>query len=118
LQELLQSEFKVTPYPMEMGSYSNERGYRMGIYLCMGQPTHGISHTQTIPFHHFTSFSDIHRHMALNHKIFVFLGEGTHKIKQTAEQMACLQAIEHLKGRYSDFSEVVEKIQQKYNIFL
>ena len=118
LQELLQSEFKVTPYPMEMGTYSNERGYRMGIYLCMGQPTHGISHSQTIPFHHFTSFSDIHRHMALHHKIFVFLGEGTHKIKQTAEQMACLQAIEHLKGRYSDFAEVVEKIQQKYNIFL
>jgi len=32
--------------------------------------------------------------------------------------MACLQAIEHVKARYADFSEVVEKIQQKYNIFL
>jgi len=118
LQELLQSEFKVTPYPMEMAAYSAERGYRMGVYLCMGQPTHGISHGQTMAFSQFGSFSDIHRHMAVHHKIFVFLGEGTHKIKQTAEQMACLQAIEHVKARYSDFSEVVEKIQQKYNIFL
>ena len=118
LQELLQSEFKVTPYPMEMSAYSAERGYRMGVYLCMGQPTHGISHNQTMPFSSFASFSDIHRHMALHHKIFVFLGEGTHKIKQTAEQMACLQAIEHVKARYADFVEVVEKIQQKYNIFL
>jgi dsRNA-specific ribonuclease len=118
LQELLQSEFKVTPYPMEMAAYSTERGYRMGVYLCMGQPTHGVSHNQTMAFSSFSSFSDIHRHMAVHHKIFVFLGEGTHKIKQTAEQMACLQAIEHVKARYSDFAEVVEKIQQKYNIFL
>ena len=118
LQELLQSEFKVTPFPMEMAAYSADKGYRMGVYLCMGQPTHGIAHNQTTPFSQFRSFSDIHRHMALHHKIFVFLGEGTHKIKQTAEQMACLQAIEHVKGRYSDFAEVVEKIQQKYNIFL
>jgi hypothetical protein len=54
--------------------------------------------------------------MALNHKIFLFLGEGCHKIKQTAEQMACKDAIGHLKG-YSDFQETINKIQQKYTIF-
>jgi dsRNA-specific ribonuclease len=118
LQELLQSEFKVTPYPMEMEVYSVEKGYHMGVYLCMGQVTHGIAHAQSQSFRDFASFSDIHRYMAVHHKIFLFLGEGTHKIKQTAEQIACKQAIEHLKMLYTDFGETTEKIQQKYNVFL
>jgi len=118
LQELLQSEFKVTPYPMEITTYTLEKGYHMGVYLCMGQPTHGILHNQTIPYTSFSSFQEIHQYMAVNHKIFVFLGEGYHKIKQTAEQMACKQAIEHVKTTYRDFAETVDKIQQKYNAFL
>jgi len=118
LQELLQSEFKVTPFPMEITTYTIEKGFHMGIYLCMGQPTHGILHHQTIPYTSFSSFQEIHNYMALHHKIFVFLGEGFHKIKQTAEQNACKQAIEHLKITYSDFQETVDKIQQKYNAFL
>jgi dsRNA-specific ribonuclease len=118
LQELLQSEFKITPHPIEMSTYSSEKGYHMGVYLCMGQTVHGITHQQSIPYSEFTAFSDIHRYMAVNHKIFVFLGEGMHKIKQTAEQMACKQAIEHLKMKYTDFGEITDKIQQKYNVFL
>jgi len=118
LQELLQSEFKVTPYPMEISTYTLEKGYHMGVYLCMGQPTHGISHNQTISYTTFHSFQEIHQYMAVNHKIFMCLGEGYHKIKQTAEQMACKQAIEHLKIAYMDFTETVDKIQQKYNVFL
>jgi dsRNA-specific ribonuclease len=116
LQELLQSEFKVTPFPMEISTYSLEKGYHMGIYLCMGQPTHGINHNQTIPYTHFSSFQEIHQFMAIHHKIFVFLGEGYHKIKQTSEQIACKQAIEQLKHKYHDFQETIDKIQQKYNI--
>jgi dsRNA-specific ribonuclease len=116
LQELLQSEFKVTPHPMEISNYSVEKGYHMGIYLCIGQPTHGIHHNQTIPYHTFNSFNAIHRYMAIHHKIFLFLGEGYHKIKQNAEQIACKQAIDHLKTNYSDFGEVIDKIQQKYTI--
>jgi dsRNA-specific ribonuclease len=116
LQELLQSEFKVTPFPMEISTYSLEKGYHMGIYLCMGQSTHGTIHNQTIPYTAFSSFQEIHNYMALHYKIFVFLGEGYHKIKQTAEQMACKQAIEHLKTTYTDFTEMSDKIQQKYNI--
>jgi hypothetical protein len=30
--------------------------------------------------------------------------------------MACKQAIEHLKTTYTDFTEMSDKIQQKYNI--
>jgi dsRNA-specific ribonuclease len=117
LQELLQMEFKVTPYPMEISPFSLEKGYHMGIYLCMGQQTHGISHAQTLSYRQFSSFYDIHRFMAVNHKIFVFLGEGSHKIKQNAEQFACKNAIENLKQNYTDFMEIIDKIQQKYNVF-
>lgn len=116
LQELLQIEFKVTPYPMEI-SYSGDKGYHMGIYLCIGCPVHSIHPNQTLKYNDFKSFSDIHKHMALNHKIVLFLAEGFHKIKQTAEQYACKQAIEHLKNNYIDFVEVVDKIQQKYSVF-
>jgi len=117
LQELLQSEFKVTPVPMEI-SYSNEKGYHMGIYLCIGCPIHSIQlNNQTMTYRQFNNFNSIHKYMAINHKIVVFLGEGYHKIKQTAEQFACKQAIEHLKTHYVDFMEVVDKIQQKYSVF-
>jgi hypothetical protein len=53
--------------------------------------------------------------MALKHKIFLFLGEGKHKIKQMAEQYACKCGIENLKS-YSDFTEVCEHVHQKHSI--
>ena len=116
LQELLQIEFKVTPVPMEI-SYSAEKGYHMGIYLCIGCSMHNIQLSNTMTYRQFNTFYDIHKYMAVHHKIVVFLGEGYHKIKQTAEQFACKQAIEHLKTGYIDFIEVVDKIQQKYSVF-
>jgi dsRNA-specific ribonuclease len=118
LQELLQSEFKVTPIPMEI-AYSTEKGYHMGIYLCIGCPTHSIqvSGGSTMTYRQFNTFHEIHKYLAIHHKIVVFLGEGYHKIKQTAEQFACKQAIEHLKTGLVDFTEVVDKIQQKYSVF-
>jgi dsRNA-specific ribonuclease len=116
LQELLQSEFKVTTHAMEIEPYSMEHGYHMGVYLVLGQAVHGVRHEETIPYNRFTAFGDIHRYMALNHKIFVYLGDGMNKIKQNAEQMACKNAIEQLKG-YRDFMDVVEKIQQKHNVY-
>ena len=116
LQELLQSEFKVTTHAMEIEPYSTEHGYHMGVYLVLGQVVHGIRHEDTIGYDKFRCFGDIHRYMALNHKIFVFLGNGQNKIKQNAEQAACRCAIDNLKG-YRDFMDVVEKIQQKHNVF-
>ena len=115
LQELLQSEFKTTPYLMEISSYSSDTGYHIGVYLCLGQPTFGVAHHQTISYQLFKTFQDIHSHMALKHKIFLFLGEGKHKIKQMAEQYACKCGIENLKS-YSDFTEVCEHVHQKHSI--
>jgi dsRNA-specific ribonuclease len=116
LQELLQSEFKTTPHLMEINSFNQETGYRMGVYLCLGQTTHGTHHQDTIPYHKLGSFQKIHMHMAQYQKIFVFLGEGNHRIKQTAEQMACKEAIENVKT-FSDFNNVICKVQQKHNVY-
>lgn len=116
LQELLQSEFKTTPHLMEINSFNQETGYRMGVYLCLGQTTHGTHHQDTIPYHKLGSFKNIHMHMAQYQKIFVFLGEGNHRIKQTAEQMACKEAIENVKT-FSDFNSIIGKVQQKHNVY-
>ena len=39
---------------------------------------------------------DIHQYMSEHGKILVFLGEGLHKIKKKAEQVACEEAIQKL----------------------
>jgi hypothetical protein len=35
--------------------------------------------------------------MRTNEKLFLFMGQGQHKIKRKAEQVACLEAINYLK---------------------
>jgi dsRNA-specific ribonuclease len=116
LQELLQSEFKTTPYIMEIESFNQENGYHMGVYLCLGQQTYGVHHSETMPRNKIRSFAQIHQHMAYYQKIFLFLGEGSNKVKQSAEQMACKDAIEYVKS-WTDFTDVIDKVQQKHNVF-
>jgi hypothetical protein len=69
----------------------------MGVFLCLGQQIHETALRLAIPFSQFAGFSQIHEYMAVNGRIFLFLGEGTHKIKKKAEQIACEEAISHLK---------------------
>jgi dsRNA-specific ribonuclease len=94
LQVRIQKEFKVTPHYMEI-SHDLETGYRMGVYLCLGQPIHSLHTSQAIK--DLKTFEKIQEYLS-NHqgKIFLFLGEGTHKIKRKAEQEACLLALNTL----------------------
>ena len=117
VQELLQSEFKVTPYTMEINSLNSDVGYNMGVYLCVNEVTYGKKHSNTLINGNFSSFENIHSYIAKNQSIYLFLGEGTHKTKQVAEQIACKHAINFFKS-LNDFTEVTNKIQQKYNAFL
>ena len=96
LQIRIQKEFKITPYYMEINEYNLDTGYHMGVYLCLGQPTFGLTHYDSISYSKFSSFSDIHQYMSEKGKIFLFLGEGIHKIKKKAEQIACDESIRHL----------------------
>ena len=117
LQELLQSEFKTTPHLMEISPHSVERGYHMGVYLCLGQKPYSVRHEQSMSHNQFHCFEDIHYYLCQYQSIYLFLGEGTHKIKQTAEQIACRNGIEMFKC-FQDFGEIIGKVQQKHNAFL
>jgi dsRNA-specific ribonuclease len=98
LQVKMQKEFKVTPDYMEIEEHNAEKGYHMGVYLCLGQPIFGRTHVDSIPITKFASYGEIHQYMSTYGKILVFLSEGTHKIKKKAEQIACEEAIRRLTG--------------------
>lgn len=94
LQVIIQKEFKVTPHYVEITEHNPEIGYHMGVYLCLGQQIHETSIHQSVSIHQFKSgFQQIHEYMSIHGKIFLFLGEGKHKIKKKAEQIACEEAI-------------------------
>jgi len=98
LQVKIQKEFKVTPHYIETDEFNMETGYKMGVYLCLGQPIHTVSYKNAIPIHKFKTYQEIHQHMSIHKKILVFLGEGKHKIKKKAEQIACDSAISILNN--------------------
>ena len=98
LQVRIQKEFKITPDYLEVEEHNMETGYHMGVYLCLGQPIHSTSSSTSIKLNKFESFSAIHQYMSLHGKILVFLGEGIHKIKKKAEQIACEEALRNMNG--------------------
>jgi dsRNA-specific ribonuclease len=93
LQVRIQKEFKVVPHYMEVEDQPAEVGYYMGVYLCLGQPIFGKSPKDAKPITDFSNFQEIHQYMSVHNRVFVFLGEGKHKIKKKAEQIACESAI-------------------------
>ena len=96
LQVKIQKEFKVTPNYLEI--FHDEEGYKMGVYLCLGQPIHSVKVDEAINIKTLNSFKSIQNYISEhNGKIFLFLGEGQHKIKRKAEQIACNEALKYLK---------------------
>ena len=96
LQVKIQKEFKVTPHYMEI-EHDIETGYRMGVYLCLGQQPYNLTHTDSIHLDKLKSFQGIQEYLFGHEgKIFLFLSEGTHKIKRKAEQEACMKALKFL----------------------
>ena len=90
LQVKIQKEFKVTPHYIELDY--NDEGYKMGVYLCVNINIHNLNYKNAI-----TQIQNIQEYLKKNNnKIFLFLGEGTHKIKRKAEQIACFQALDLL----------------------
>ena len=101
LQVKIQKEFKVTPYYLEM-EHDIDSGYRMGVYLCVGQPIYTLQYSDAIHINQLKTFKAIQEYILQNEKVFIFLGEGLHKIKRKAEQIACDIALNIL----NDFSNV------------
>jgi hypothetical protein len=94
----IQKEFKVTPHYLEKEPHSLDAGYYMGVYLCLGQPIHMAKMEEAIPISNFSNYGEIHQYMCQYRHLLVFLGEGRHKIKKKAEQIACESAIRILDG--------------------
>jgi dsRNA-specific ribonuclease len=96
LQVKIQKEFKVTPHYLEI-EHDIELGYKMGVYICLGQAIHNVSHKDAVDFSFFKNFKSVHDFILENSKILIFMGEGQHKIKRKAEQIACNEALKFLE---------------------
>jgi len=93
LQVKIQKEFKVTPHYLEI-EHDIENGYKMGVYLCVGQHIYNMIPSNAIHIDDLKTFSAVNEYMNANEgKIFLFLGQGQHKIKRKAEQLACNEAL-------------------------
>ena len=96
LQVKIQKEFKVTPHYLEM-SRDEELGYKMGVYLCLGQQIYNMNMSYAVHIKEFKTFKAVQDYLLENDgKAFIFLGEGQHKIKRKAEQIACNEAIQFI----------------------
>jgi dsRNA-specific ribonuclease len=102
LNDIIQKEFKTTPVYLELGR-DIKTGYHMGVYLCIGRSVHTMTHQDSIPLQapHFNTFASFHNHMRMhNGNLFVCLGIGQNKIKQTAEHNACKLALANNYGNF------------------
>lgn len=93
LQVKVQKEFKTTPVYLELSPHTDDSGYHMGVFLCLGQAYHSVNATDALCYSILGSFAAIQAHVASHGKAFVKLGEAKHKIKKKAEQRACSLAI-------------------------
>jgi dsRNA-specific ribonuclease len=96
LQVKIQKEFKVTPHYLEI-EHDAELGFRMGVFLCIGQPIHNVNIHDAISIDNIKTFKDIHDEIYKLGKVLIFLGEGQHKIKRKAEQTACNEALQKIE---------------------
>ena len=65
----------------------------MGVYLCLGQEIYEVSPEEAAPFSEYGSMEIIQEMYDQTGKVFVMMGDGTHKIKKKAEQIACELAL-------------------------
>ena len=100
LQVIIQKEFKVTPHYLEIG-YDPDSGFNMGVYLCLGQQIFNVNPHDALHISRFTSFKSIGEYVSIHTKVLIFMGDGKHKIKRKAEQIASNETIEYIKHNLS-----------------
>jgi hypothetical protein len=72
-----------------------QNGYKMGVYLCLGQPSFGLGREQSVSAWNFSGLENIHNYISEHGgKGFFYLGEGENRVKKEAEQAACKNALE------------------------
>ena len=95
LQVKIQKEFKVTPHYIKI-EQDIDLGYKMGVYLCLGQDIYNLTHNDAVEISFFKNFNEIQNYIKDNQKILIFMGMGQHKIKRKAEQIACNNALNEI----------------------
>jgi len=95
-QVIIQKRFKITPDYIEI-SHNLETGYKMGVFICLGQAIHEVKHEEAIDYNNFGNFEEIQRQLEEKEKLLIFMGSGEHKIKRKAEQMACEVALKKIE---------------------
>lgn len=93
LQVKIQKHYKVTPVYKEI-DYNEDEGFHMGVYLCIGYYEANMKHDDAKNFSDFKNFLGIDEYLLEHDECFIFLGEGKHKIKKKAEQLACQMALD------------------------
>ena len=96
LQVKVQKTFKTTPDYLEI-NHDIDTGYHMGVSICLGQPIYQVNHKDAVQFSEYGSFQAIIDEFEKEGKVFVFMGQGIHKIKKKAEQIACEIALSKIK---------------------
>jgi hypothetical protein len=77
-----------------------ELGYKMGVFLCLGQPIYNLTPADAVHINTLNNFKAVQEYLSQNNgKIFLFLGEGQHKIKRKAEQIACNETLRFLDNQ-------------------
>ena len=94
LQIKIQKEFKITP-SYKSREYTDEEGYDVGVYLCIGDIIQNCDLDKAITS--FKTYESIHEYVRQNDVCIIKLGEGKHKIKKKAEQLACFMAINNIE---------------------
>jgi len=103
LQVKIQKEFKVTPLYLELG-YDSNTGFHICVFLNVNyhiQDDDIVGSELKCSYNtldEFTSYDEIHETIAQQNNILLFLGNGNHKIKRKAQQIACKNAIESLQS--------------------
>ena len=97
LQVKIQKEFKTTPAYLEI-SRDADKGYVMGVYLCLGKPIHAVTPHEAVDYCVYGSFAAIQSEFVEKKYVFVRLGTGNHCVKKKAEQSACEEAIEAINA--------------------
>lgn len=99
LQIYMQQEFKKTPEYIEDHVNNEDNGYTIISVMCFGHEKHEISSlkSKSMLFTQFKSFAEIHQYLASNRQLLLILGQGSHKIKKKASQLACKNALLHIQ---------------------
>lgn len=107
LQVRIQKALKTMPHYMKLGFDQERMMFHMGVFLWVGGPVgnstpppppHDLVAADALPITQFRSFAHLQQHQAAHGYVFVFLGEGRHCVKRTAEQQACKLALQRIQG--------------------